>query len=193
MAIEKVNTANNPAQPSDKISIALMTRLQYTTIVTEHHNRTMATQPVSHSPMTTESSLESSLWAERLESIKAACLSGLALATIAFLGSLINPEFMRLPTIALEVGIAGFSGGLFGITYRHLVSQSQDEHLKSGAIGAFALVRGLAQAELFWVYRHNLWAVGITLVESFVLFGVGALILDLALKLNWVKPFQTTL
>jgi hypothetical protein len=33
MAIEKVNTANNPAQPSDKISIVLMTRLQYTTIV----------------------------------------------------------------------------------------------------------------------------------------------------------------
>ncbi len=138
-----------------------------------------------------------SLWQERLESIKAGILSGLILAVIAFLGSLINPEFMRIPTIALEVGVAGFSGGLFGITYRHLVSQTlvsqdqaQNEHLKSGAIGAFALVRGLAQAELFWVYRHNLWAVGITLVESFVLFGVAALILDLALKLKWVKPFQ---
>jgi hypothetical protein len=138
---------------------------------------------------------DSSLWTERLESIKAAVLSGTALGTIAFLGSLINPEFMQIPTIALEVGIAGFSGGLFGITYRHLVSQSsgqpQDEHLKSGAIGAFALVRGLAQAELFWVYRHSLWAVGITIIESFVLFGVGALLLDLALRLNWVKPFQS--
>jgi divalent metal cation (Fe/Co/Zn/Cd) transporter len=146
-------------------------------------------------------SLGNSLWQERLESIKAAVLSGITLALIAGFGSLINPEFMRLPTIALEVGVAGFSGGLFGITYRHLVSQNlvsqnqdspQNEHLKSGAIGAFALVRGLAQAELFWVYRHNLWAVGITLVESFVLFGVAALILDLALKLNWVKPFQAS-
>ncbi len=140
-----------------------------------------------------------SLWQERLESIKAAILSGFVLALIAGFGSVINPEFMRLPTIALEVGVAGFSGGLFGITYRHLVSQGQiqgqdspqNEHLKSGAIGAFALVRGLAQAELFWVYRHNLWAVGITLVESFVLFGVAAFVLDLALKLNWVKPFQS--
>lgn len=142
---------------------------------------------------------ENSLWQERLESIKAAILSGLTLALIAGFGSLINPEFMRFPTIALDIGVAGFSGGLFGITYRHLVSQSQDssqnsnpqtEHLKSGAIGAFALVRGLAQAELFWIYRHNLWAVGISLVESFVLFGVAALILDLALKFNWVKPFN---
>jgi hypothetical protein len=39
IAIEKVKTANNPAQPSDKISIVLMTRLQYTTIVI---NRTTA-------------------------------------------------------------------------------------------------------------------------------------------------------
>ncbi len=142
-----------------------------------------------HSPANSPTSL---LWQERLESIKAGILSGLTLAVIAFLGSLINPEFMRIPTIALEVGVAGFSGGLFGITYRHLVSQdqTQNEHLKSGAIGAFALVRGLAQAELFWVYRHNFWAVGITIVESFVLFGVSALILDFALKLNWIKSFK---
>jgi hypothetical protein len=142
----------------------------------------------------TSSSSSSSLWPERIESLKAAVLAGSALATIALLGTVINPEFMKLPTIALEVGIAGFSGGLFGITYRHLISQGsnndQNEHLKSGAIGAFALVRGLAQAELFWVYRHNLWAVGITVIESFVLFGVAALVLDLALKFHWVKPFQ---
>ncbi len=141
-------------------------------------------------PQDTQTQTAYSLWQERLESIKAAILSGLTLAIIAGFGSLINPEFMQIPTIALDIGVAGFSGGLFGITYRHLVSQSQDEHLKSGAIGAFALVRGLAQAELFWVYRNNLWAVGIALVESFVLFGVAALILDLALKFKWVKPFQ---
>jgi hypothetical protein len=147
-----------------------------------------------------KSSSSSSLWPERVESLKAAVLAAITLAAIALLGTVINPEFMKLPTIALEVSIAGFSGGLFGITYRHLVSQvsnsqtsnpDQNEHLKSGAIGAFALVRGLAQAELFWVYRHNLWAVGITLIESFVLFGVAALVLDLALKFNWVKPFQS--
>jgi hypothetical protein len=149
------------------------------------------TEPVDPSSQTANSPANL-LWQERLESIKAGVLSGLTLAVIAFLGSLINPEFMRIPTIALEVGVAGFSGGLFGITYRHLVGQdpTQNEHLKSGAIGAFALVRGLAQAELFWVYRHNLWAVGITMIESFVLFGVSALILDLALKLNWIRSFK---
>ena len=126
---------------------------------------------------------------ERLESVKAGILTGLAIAAIAGIGAVVNPEFMRLPTIALDVSIAGFSGGLFGITYRHLVSKGQDEHLKSGAIGAFALVRGLAQAELFWVYRANLWAVGIAIVESFVMFGVAALLLYFALKAHWVQPF----
>jgi len=127
---------------------------------------------------------------ERFESIKAGILTGLAIAVIAGIGAVINPEFMRLPTIGLDVSIAGFSGGLFGITYRHLVSQGQDEHLKSGAIGAFALVRGLAQAELFWVYRANLWAVGIAIVESFVMFGVAALLLDFALNARWIQPFN---
>ncbi len=46
IAIEKVNTANNPAQPSDRISIVLMTRLQYTTIVIAHHNRTTASRGI---------------------------------------------------------------------------------------------------------------------------------------------------
>ena len=128
---------------------------------------------------------------ERLESIKAGILSGLAIAAVAGMGAVVNPEFMRVPAIALDVSIAGFSGGLFGITYRHLVSQGQeDEHLKSGVIGAFALVRGLAQAELFWVYRANLWAVGIAIVESFVMFGVAALLLDFALKAQWIQPFN---
>ena len=127
---------------------------------------------------------------ERIESIKAGILTGLAIAAIAGIGAVVNPEFMRLPTIALDVCIAGFSGGLFGITYRHLVSQGQDEHLKSGAIGAFALVRGLAQAELFWVYRENLWAVGIAIVENFVMFGVAALLLDFAIKAQWIQPFN---
>ncbi len=127
---------------------------------------------------------------ERIESVKAGILAGLAIVVIAGMGAVVNPEFMRGPTIALDMAIAGFSGGLFGITYRHLVSQGQDEHLKSGAIGAFALVRGLAQAELFWVYRANLWAVGIAIVESFVMFGVAALVLDFALKVQWIQPFN---
>ncbi len=127
---------------------------------------------------------------ERLESVKAGILAGLAIVVIAGMGAVVNPEFMRVPTIGLDISIAGFSGGLFGITYRHLVSKGQDEHLKSGAIGAFALVRGLAQAELFWVYRANLWAVGIAIVESFVMFGVAALVLDFALTAQWIQPFN---
>ncbi len=133
------------------------------------------------------------VWLERIESLKSGALSAIALAIVAGAGSLINPAFMRIPTITfdilLDMSIAAFSGFLFGITYRHLVGDGTDDHLQSGAIGAFALVRGLAQAELFWIYGASLWAVGIAIVESFVMFGVAALLLDLALEQNWIKRF----
>ena len=95
-------------------------------------------------------------WIERIESIKSGLLSALALTGVSAVGSVINPVFVHRPTIALEIGIAAFSGILFGITYRHLVGTGEDDHLQSGAIGAFALVRGLAQAELFWMYGEKL-------------------------------------
>jgi hypothetical protein len=136
-----------------------------------------------------QSQLQNSLWHERLESLKAGALAAIALAFVAGCGTVINPAFMRIPTIALDISIAAFSGFLFGITYRHLVGNGEDDHLQSGAIGAFALVRGLAQAELFWVYGASLWAVGIAIVESFVMFGVAALLLDLALDRHWIRRF----
>ncbi len=129
-------------------------------------------------------------WIERIESIKSGVLSALALALVSAVGSAINPVFIHRPTIALEIGIAAFSGFLFGITYRHLVGAGKDDHLQSGAVGAFALVRGLAQAELFWVYGENLWTVGIAIIESFVMFGVAALVLDTALQRNWIQRFE---
>jgi hypothetical protein len=129
------------------------------------------------------------LWAERIESIKAGGVTAIVLAVVAGLGTVINPALMKVPTIALDIGIAAFSGFLFGITYRHLVGDGQDEHLQSGAIGAFALVRGLAQAELFWMYGANLWVVGIAIIESFVMFGLAALLLDTALDRQWIQRF----
>jgi hypothetical protein len=133
------------------------------------------------------------VWLERIESLKSGALAAIALAIVAGAGNLINPAFMEIPTIALnrllDISIATFSGFLFGITYRHLVGDGTDDHLQSGAIGAFALVRGLAQAELFWIYGATLWAVGIAIVESFVMFGVAALLLDLALEQQWIRRF----
>jgi hypothetical protein len=130
------------------------------------------------------------LWIERLESMKSGFVAAIAISLVAAIGSGINPAFMRAPTIALDIGIAAFSGFLFGITYRHLVGDGEDDHLQSGAIGAFALVRGLAQAELFWVYGANLWVVGIAIIESFVMFGIAALLLDLALDRQWIRRFK---
>lgn len=48
----------------------------------------------------------------------------------------------------LRIGFSGATGFLFGITYRYAVrSDPANPHLKSGAIGAFALTRTFAAIE----------------------------------------------
>jgi len=48
----------------------------------------------------------------------------------------------------LRIGFSGATGFLFGITYRYAVrSDPANPHLKSGAIGAFALTRTFAAVE----------------------------------------------
>ncbi|MBD2328888.1 hypothetical protein H6G21_18745 [Alkalinema sp. FACHB-956] len=155
------------------------------------------------------------MWQERLESIKAAVISAIGTAVIYtlatwlnqsyglhFLGSLIgsltgltalspasNPLLRSPEAWLVGLAIAGFSGFLFGITYRHLVSVSQDSHLRSGAIGAFGLVRGLAQVDINHALRGEWLAGAILAIESFGMFAIAAVLLDWALRQQWVKPF----
>ena len=94
---------------------------------------------------------------------------------------------LELWTGAADVAIAMFSGALFGITYRYIASQQDNPHLRSGAVGAFGLVRGLALLEMGWV-QGEAWLVLLVLgIESLVLFAIAAAILDICFQRNWVK------
>lgn len=151
-------------------------------------------------------------WAERVESLKAGSLAGL-LAALFFGGTLVgNPALLRwlMPLLgksmnALEIApvtppdfrllaswtIAAFSGFLFGVTYRYILRKDQNPHLKSGAILAFGLVRGLAQIDSVLVDQQSLLPCAILGLESILLFMVARLGLDSALQQGWIKPFAS--
>lgn len=143
-------------------------------------------------------------WAERLESLKAGLLGALSAGLLFSALMLVNGWLsLRLAQLgALPIGtnslrllvsgvIAAFSGFLFGVTYRYIIRQDQNPHLKSGAVLAFGLVRGLAQVEGKLDTSIALVPLALLVVESLLLFMGVRLILDGALWGGWVKPFGT--
>jgi hypothetical protein len=149
------------------------------------------------------------LQAERIESLKAgivaAAAMGVALAGILGLGWSLPIGTGPTSIWWLEGASALIAGFLFGITYRYIVRQDQNSHLKSGAILAFGLVRGLAQISpmiaeglrpidgpllLDSVLLLDVGRCGLIVLESIVLFATAQLALDQALHRGWVQPFQ---
>lgn len=131
---------------------------------------------------------------ERLESIKAGGV-GAGAAILAWGGlrlahALYPPLLSPIPTyFPASAAIALFSGFLFGITYRYIIRQDRYPHLKSGAVGAFGLVRGLAQAEASLHQVQDLLPAAIAVGESLMLLAIVRLALDWALSQRWLKPF----
>ncbi|XHX80112.1 MAG: hypothetical protein RBJ76_09355 [Stenomitos frigidus ULC029] len=156
--------------------------------------------------VTTHVPTETSL-AERLESVKAGLVG--ALTASAIFGALLLAQgwvSLRFTQFAagspdadhlrLVIGgaIAALSGFLFGITYRYIIRQDQNPHLKSGAVLAFGLVRGLALVEgtlhePIALVPSTLLPLALLGAESLLLFAGTRLVLDSALASGWVKPF----
>jgi hypothetical protein len=143
------------------------------------------------------------LWEERVESLKTGAVGAIAAALMFGIVTVINsglllPKFGPLVGIPLWnqgaylwVGgaIAQFSGFLFAITYRYIIRQDQNPHLKSGAVAAFGFVRGFAELEgRLTVQAHPLMFVMIVL-ESMVLFAGVQIVLDWAIAQGKLKPF----
>lgn len=146
--------------------------------------------------------------AERVESLKAGLVGALAATGVFWAGvalsSLYQPWFdaivtqpwprsgalpwPNLPGFALlfQSGVALLSGFLFGVTYRYVVRNDRNSHLQSGAVLAFGLVRGLAQVDLSDAYA----LAGFKIVESLLLFGMAAWVLDQLMQRGWLKQFE---
>jgi len=143
-----------------------------------------------------------STWEERSQSLRAGGLGAIVAALTILVIWLINHiaahwVLTELDGLIYQDGaskfvswaIALFSGFLFAVTYRYVIRQDQNPHLKAGAVGAFSLVRGLALVETSW-QQTSFIELAILVGESFLLFGSIRLTLDWALIQGWVLPFK---
>jgi len=136
------------------------------------------------------------LMAERVESLKAGMLAA-GVGAIAFLLSssmnrwVLPAQFDSMHNVGwvLSGAIAIFSGFLFGVTYRYVIRTDENSHLKSGAILAFGLVRGLAQVDAGLKNLDSFWSCAVLGFESIFLFAIAGITLDWAIRRHWVKPF----
>jgi hypothetical protein len=146
--------------------------------------------------------LDHQYMAERLESLKAGIIGGLALGLAFLITSFVNSLVLAkyFPILVslqrdfnwywlMSGAIAGFSGLLFGVTYRYIIRTDQNPHLNSGGVLAFGLVRGLTQIEGLNASSTVLPFV-VLVGESILWFAMAAIALDIALQRSWVKPFS---
>ncbi|YAG11923.1 DUF4345 domain-containing protein [Nostoc sp. DSM 114161] len=144
------------------------------------------------------------LMAERLESLKAGIVGGFSLfsgfAIASFLNTLVLAKYFQiLVTLQTNVNwhlwvsaaVATFTGFLFGVTYRYIIRSDKNPQLKAGGVLAFGLVRGLTQIELGWNLHSTIWPFLVLAAESVLWFAIAAIALDIAMQLNWVKPFSS--
>jgi hypothetical protein len=138
---------------------------------------------------------------ERIESLKAGIVGAIATALAAFVLALILTLFqeetswefsIQLSTL-LQGAIALVTGFLFGVSYRYIVRQDDNSHLKSGAILAFGVIRGLAQLDLQVdaIAFDQLIDWGSVVLQNIVLFAIAQQVLNGAIGRKWVKPFSS--
>ncbi len=142
---------------------------------------------------------------ERLESLKAAMVGSFSVVFAFLLTSFLNYLVLvkYFPTLNTEEInfvnlhfwlsglIAGFSGFLFGVTYRYIIRLDNNPHLQAGGVLAFGLVRGLTQIECTWNLNSSILPVLVLAMESIFWFALGAMALQTAVQLAWIKPFSS--
>jgi hypothetical protein len=134
---------------------------------------------------------------ERIESVKAGSLGGIAAGIsyglVATIEQLIFPAHSQsLISLGLETAILIITGFLFGVTYRYVIRTDRNDHLNSGAVLAFGLVRGLAQIDVARFDLTQIWLDGFIVGKSILLFAISRYLLDRALVANWVLPFKSS-
>lgn len=143
--------------------------------------------------------------AERLESLKAGIFGGLSLCLTFLITSFLNNLLLAKYFTALSIfhqniqdwrwwisgAISCFCGLLFGVTYRYIIRSDNNPQLKAGGVLAFGLVRGLTQIDVGLCCYSTILPFVVLGAQSIVWFAMSAIALDTAIKLGWIKPFQS--
>jgi hypothetical protein len=116
---------------------------------------------------------------------------GNSLVLVAQVEALAPLQITTVVNLLVRVAIAFFSGFLFGVTYRYVIRDDKNPHLKSGAVLAFGLVRGLAPVEVEQNLTDSFWVLSVLGVESILYFAIARFTLDWAMHHKWVKPFRS--
>ena len=120
---------------------------------------------------------------ERIESIQVGSISALAFLVpyLLFLTveRLLLGESITLIGAFVKISGAIISGFLFGVTYRYVVRNDDNPHLKDGTVAAFALVRGLVPLQLSTDLIADSGRLSLFLGESFICFLSSRLLLEL--------------
>ena len=161
----------------------------------------------SSHPISTES--EHLSVADRIESFKAGFLGAIASVFAFFAIALLHhflQNFLYVQLISsfelsnpfillIKLGIIGFSGFLFAVTYRYIVRRDRNSHLKSGAILAFACIRS------FGAIDHDLPTLtllplvqlalvsAILLLENVAWLAIVQSLLETAIQYKWIAAF----
>jgi hypothetical protein len=132
-------------------------------------------------------------WEERIESLKAGAVGAGAIAPLSLLTLFTNQQFFstQFPFNLVSCAIALLAGFLFGVTYRYIIREDENSHLKSGAVLAFGLIRGFSQIEIGINTQSTLLPFVMLAGESVLMFAIARFGLDLALHRNWVRPFKS--
>jgi hypothetical protein len=161
----------------------------------------------SSHPISTESDHLSV--ADRIESFKAGFLGAIASVFAFFAIALLHHFLQNILTVQLissfelgspfilliKLGMIGFSGFLFAVTYRYIVRRDRNSHLKSGAILAFACIRsfGAIDRDLPALTLLPLvpiaLAIAILLLENIAWLVIVQSILETAIQHKWIAAF----
>ena len=163
----------------------------------------------SSHPISTES--EHLSVADRLESFKAGFLGAIASVFAFFAIALLHHFLQNFLTgqlissfelgnsfiLLIKLGMIGFSGFLFAVTYRYIVRRDRNSHLKSGAILAFACIRSFGAIDrdlptltLLPLVQLAL-AIAILLLENIAWLTIVQSILETAIQHKWIAAFSS--
>ncbi len=161
----------------------------------------------SSHPISTES--EHLSVADRIESFKAGFLGAIA-SVFAFFAIALLHHFLQnfLPVqlissfelsspfiLLIKLGMIGFSGFLFAVTYRYIVRRDRNSHLKSGAILAFACIRSFGVIDRDLPTLTLLPLVQLALVSAILLLenvawlAIVQSLLETAIQHKWIAAF----
>lgn len=137
--------------------------------------------------------------AERVESGKAAAVAALAGAAASLPFTLAATGGGLGPGPLASVAAAATTCALFGVTYRYVVRRdSANLQLKGGAVGAFALTRGLAQidtTQMLVGFPNSGWAevlkAALDAGESVLVIGLATAALEYCLREGLLQPFPS--